>query len=292
MLSPLRNRFGIPGVISVIALVFAMLGGAYAASNNGGDQLAEASKKNRKHKKKKVKRGPRGKRGPQGPAGPAGPGGPQGAKGDKGDAGANGSDGAAGSDGKSILTREIEIAEVACNGFGGIEVEVEGSGEADEVCNGEEGPQGVKGDEGDPWTSGGTLPTGATETGTWIVSDSNPLLKLSVSPTFAIEYRTTSISFPIPLKTAAAFKYVKKTGTPPSQCNNDEHPGEPSVTNPEASPGTLCVYTSTNSEIPDSPGITAFAPATSVPGTEPSGALLARTVSAGTFFGTWAVTGN
>ncbi|HSR94938.1 MAG TPA: hypothetical protein VLK56_08730, partial [Solirubrobacterales bacterium] len=26
MLSPLRNRFGIPGVISVIALVFAMMG--------------------------------------------------------------------------------------------------------------------------------------------------------------------------------------------------------------------------------------------------------------------------
>jgi hypothetical protein len=33
MLSPLRNRFGIPGVISVIAFVFAMLGGAYAANN-------------------------------------------------------------------------------------------------------------------------------------------------------------------------------------------------------------------------------------------------------------------
>ena len=33
MFSTLRTRFGIPGVISVIALVFAMLGGAYAANN-------------------------------------------------------------------------------------------------------------------------------------------------------------------------------------------------------------------------------------------------------------------
>jgi len=40
MLSPLRNRFGIPGVISVIALVFAMFGGAYAASNSGDGPTA------------------------------------------------------------------------------------------------------------------------------------------------------------------------------------------------------------------------------------------------------------
>ena len=33
MLSPLRNRFGIPGVVSVIALVFAMLGGGKDGTN-------------------------------------------------------------------------------------------------------------------------------------------------------------------------------------------------------------------------------------------------------------------
>ena len=31
MFSLLRNRFGIPGVISVVVLVFAMSGGAFAA---------------------------------------------------------------------------------------------------------------------------------------------------------------------------------------------------------------------------------------------------------------------
>src|SRR3954453_7338957 len=53
MLSPLRNRFGIPGVISVIALVFAMFGGAYAATNGGDGAKATAS----------AKQGPPGPRG-------------------------------------------------------------------------------------------------------------------------------------------------------------------------------------------------------------------------------------
>ena len=41
MLSPLRNRFGIPGVISVVA--FAALGGAYPANNSGGKATASDS---------------------------------------------------------------------------------------------------------------------------------------------------------------------------------------------------------------------------------------------------------
>ncbi len=88
MFSTLRTRFGIPGVISVIALVFAMLGGAYAASNSSNAGKATASAK--------AKKGPRGPKGPKGDTGPAGPAGPAGAK---GDAGANGSNGAAGAAG-------------------------------------------------------------------------------------------------------------------------------------------------------------------------------------------------
>jgi hypothetical protein len=89
MFSLLRNRFGIPGVISIIALVFAMLGGAYAASDNGGSGKATASAK----KGPRGPRGPRGKPGKQGPVGPVGPQGPagnngsQGPRGDKGDKG-------------------------------------------------------------------------------------------------------------------------------------------------------------------------------------------------------------
>ena len=51
MFSTLRNRFGIPGVISVIALVFAMFGGAYAASNSSGGGKATASAKAKKDAK-------------------------------------------------------------------------------------------------------------------------------------------------------------------------------------------------------------------------------------------------
>lgn len=87
MLSMFRNRFGVPGVISVIALVFAMLGGAYAASDGGSNEATTSAKA------KKGPRGPRGKPGPPGPPGPVGPIGPVGPKGDPGSPGQPGADG-------------------------------------------------------------------------------------------------------------------------------------------------------------------------------------------------------
>src|SRR6188768_510215 len=144
MFSTLRTRFGIPGVISAMALVFAMFGGAYAASNSSGGGKATASAK--------AKKGPRGPKGAKGDMGPAGPQGPAGAAGAKGDAGSPGSPGA---NGKSVAL--VNEAPDNCE-EGGFTYEVEGSGEENEVCNGE---------EGSPWTDGGTLPSGSTETGVW-----------------------------------------------------------------------------------------------------------------------------
>jgi hypothetical protein len=140
MFSTLRTRFGIPGVISVIALVFAMFGGAYAASNSSNAGKATASAK--------AKKGPRGPKGATGPAGPAGAQGPAGPAGAKGDAGANGSNGAA----------------------------------------------GATGPEGSPWTAGGTLPAGKTETGTWAAT--------FVRVGEGVAQTTVPISFPIPLAAA------------------------------------------------------------------------------------------
>jgi Collagen triple helix repeat (20 copies) len=97
MLSPLRNRFGIPGAISVIALVFAMFGGAYAATNDGSGDATASAKKNKKAAK--GPRGPRGKPGPVGPTGPQGPAGANGADGAKGDAGPKGDTGPIGPQG-------------------------------------------------------------------------------------------------------------------------------------------------------------------------------------------------
>jgi hypothetical protein len=174
MLSPLRNRFGIPGVISVIALVFAMLGGAYAASNSSDGGKATASAK-----AKKGPRGPKGATGPAGPAGPAGPQGPAGAAGKDGAAGAagkagangtNGAPGAPGAAGKSIAMTPIAPGEPFCNELGGASLEVEGSGTPVEVCNGDEGDEGKQGPQGEPWAPNNTLPAGATETGSWVLS--------------------------------------------------------------------------------------------------------------------------
>ena len=92
MFSILRNRFGIPGVISVIALVFAMIGGAYAASGSGPGPKASASAKAKKGPRgPRGPRGPKGEPGPKGDTGPQGSAGPQGAKGDSGAPGAEGS---------------------------------------------------------------------------------------------------------------------------------------------------------------------------------------------------------
>jgi len=94
MLSAFRNHFGVPGVVAVAALVFAMFGGAYAASNPGGSHATSS-----KAKPKQGPRGPRGKTGATGPQGPAGPVGPQGLAGVAGAQGKQGIQGAPGAPG-------------------------------------------------------------------------------------------------------------------------------------------------------------------------------------------------
>jgi hypothetical protein len=223
MFSTLRTRFGIPGVISVIALVFAMFGGAYAASSSSGGGKATASAK--------AKKGPRG---PKGATGPAGPAGPQGPKGDTGAAGSNGSNGAPGAAGKSVV---IGNSAPGCDS-GGKSIEVEGNAASKkEVCNGEQG------EPGEPWTAGGTLPPGATETGAYsIVSTSGEGTHFG--------YEQTAISFPIPLAAELNSSHTIFVPQPPppaqpvvpAECENSEHEGLASANNPEASPGFLCVF--------------------------------------------------
>jgi hypothetical protein len=267
MFSPLWNRFGIPGVISVIALVFAMFGGAYAASSsNGGGAAASA----------KAKRGPRGPRGPAGPAGPQGPAGPPGAKGDTGAAGANGSNGSPGADGKSVAVTEIEAGEPECEQRGGAEVKPEGAGSGVEVCNGE---------AGSPWAAGGTLPPGSTETGAWGLG---PAVEAPASEFYL------PISFPIPLaadipEADVQINPVGFKGAAGSDC-----PGE--ATSPQAKSGHLCIYTASISGSGEDavvfavikPGEPAGAPL----GASSAGALLDTAALPGAdIYGTWALTG-
>jgi hypothetical protein len=256
MLSPLRNRFGIPGVISVIALVFAMLGGAYAASNSSEGGKATASAK-----AKKGPRGPKGATGPVGPAGPAGPQGPAGANGKDGSSGAdgkagtngtNGAAGAPGAAGKSVAMTEILAGGPECHEDGGAELEVESSGSPVQICNGEEGPAGPK---GDPWTAGGTLPAAATETGTWAFNANRQTITVDVGGeskeiTVGATEAWAPMSFPIPLiggmnsssgrfhfQGEATFEDFDGAGEKTVGCKGG-------VTSPAAPVGHLCVYTS------------------------------------------------
>jgi hypothetical protein len=252
MLSPLRNRFGIPGVISVIALVFAMLGGAYAASSdNGGKATASA-------KAKKGPRGPKGATGPAGPAGPAGPQGPAGANGKDGAAGAAGKEGAKGKDGtngapgKSITATSLSVGDPECE-EGGVSLEEEGSGTPIPICNGEDGK------EGSPWTAGGTLPKGTTMTGAWAFSGNLQTVttevegvkeEVAVGSTEA----WAAISLPIPL--TSNFSNASKKTHYSTEVNFTDFDGEGPETvgclgnsdNPKAPEGHLCVYEGGTSE--------------------------------------------
>ena len=281
MFSTLRTRFGIPGVISVMALVFAMLGGAYAASNSSDGGKATASAKAKKGPR--GPRGPKGDTGPAGPAGPAGPQGPAGAKGDTGAAGSNGSNGSAGAAGQSVKA-ETEPPFGNCGDVEG--VKLTSSSGVNYVCNGVDGANGTQGPKGDPWTAGGTLPAGATETGRFS----------AVGRPDETEGRLVSVSFPIPLAapldgTHVHFVPISQQGGAVAVC-----PG--SAENPKAASGHLCVYEETT-PAPDEGFESTFEVILNSllqgePGANVAGAILVyKVTSAPVSFiaGTWAVTG-
>lgn len=97
MFSKIHERLGTAGlVISVVALIAALTGTAFAAAGLNSKQKKEVKKIAKQFA------GKPGATGPAGPAGAPGPAGPAGAKGDKGDPGtpgAAGEDGAAGATG-------------------------------------------------------------------------------------------------------------------------------------------------------------------------------------------------
>ena len=204
MLSRLRQRLASGGpatVVAIIALSVALCGGAFAATasktkKSGGVVITKLSQIS-----PSVRNQLKGATGPQGSKGDTGA---QGAQGAKGDQGAKGNDGASG---KSVVVNEIPPETFSCNELGGVEVGVEGQPpEAGiELCNGE---------DGNPWTAGGTLPPGATETGTYGMQTSDE------SGEFGI---WAPISFQIPsqqtlgtlLRRTSSMGHPKKTPKPP-----------------------------------------------------------------------------
>jgi hypothetical protein len=261
---PIRSisePFGKAGlIVGIVALVFAMIGGAYAATGGSATRASSSA------------RG-RGSRGPKGARGPVGPQGAEGSKGSKGDPGAPGKDGANGADGKSV---EVGAVASGCPA-GGVTVQVAGEPATKrEICNGEDGETSFT----------ETLPAGKSETGAWAgtVHEEGPV----------------PISFSIPLAVPISDTDVRVVGegeSPPAECENPAHPGTASDENPEAKPGFLCVFVSyaPTSEVS---GIepTGFDAVVAHDGTGTTGAfvILERLSTPGEPFGkargTWAVT--
>jgi hypothetical protein len=261
-----------PGVtLGIIAVLLALAGGAFAA---GGALTAKQRKEVKaiaKTEAQKVK----GKPGPVGPQGPSGPQGPQGLKGDKGNTGEKGTDGTVG---KSVVVTEIAPGEVECAELGGALVQKEGAASGVEVCNGEAGQPGPK---GQPWTPDNTLPPGATETGSWAFNGTEADTSGIHAPI------SFAIPFPYNLKPAHVHfgeaeeggAFTVGTGICPSE----------SAFKPEAKPGELCVYSAEGPVNATFDGIFRLA---EIPGATPAGAMLKFTPTGVAFGGgSFAVTG-
>lgn len=258
MPSAVRSRLTYANVVATLALVFAMSGGALAASHYLITSTKQISPK--------VLKALKGKPGPAGPAGAPGK------EGGTGKAGTNGNNGTAGSNGASVNASEVQVGEPACNELGGSKFTVGGTETF--ACNGEKGKAGTSvtntavsqgnanceeggtefkvgsggtatfacnGKEGSPWTDKGQLPAGATETGTWSFFYN----KVGEEP----EERRVPVSFPIPLASPldaspshcpsggechVHIVGVEQTGT--GECEGG------TAAAPTAKPGNLCIY--------------------------------------------------
>jgi hypothetical protein len=215
MLSYIRRHASFANLIAVLALVFAMTGGAYAAKKYLITSTSQI--KPSVLKQLQGKTGSRGPAGPQGPPGAAG----AGSQGPKGETGAVGLNGEAGAKGAAGSTGPTGLKGTTGAGATG--------------ATGATGPAGV----------GETLASGKTETGTWAAS----LYGITEQET-EISF---PISFPIPLKEGGeekAYLFSKEQ----TEKEEFEEPMnffgekiktgcEGTLEKPTAPKGALCIYT-------------------------------------------------
>jgi hypothetical protein len=217
----LKEPFGKAGLtVAILALVMALVGGAYAAGGLTKSQEKQVTKIAKKYA---------GKPGATGPAGAAGTNGKDGAPGAKGE---NGTNGTPGTPGKNVVVATANPEPAHCEA-GGATVEVEGNAASKKyVCNGKDGQTGFT----------ETLPPGKTLTGDW---------SLDLSATLASQRTSTNISFGIPLEEAPTVHFIKENNKETYFDEVAEEFKEREVTEcpgvaeaPEAAPGNLCVYAS------------------------------------------------
>jgi hypothetical protein len=260
VITRIHRQLGTAGfVIVIVALVAALGGGAYAASDVFSPKEKQEIQKIAKREAQRI-----AKRlvqpGPPGPAGGQGPRGPQGLQGAPGEVGPQGERGERGFRGESVVISELgpDNGTGFCEEAGGAKF-VNDTDQAF-ACSGVGG-----GDGGYPET----LPEGRTATGFW-VSEGEKGLVLGDFVT------VTAISFPLPLAAAPT-----ETILIDSDATDEEKgkcPGE--FLDPKAASGILCLYPSP--PVPD--------PVTLLgPGAQKSGAVLwfPKTYEK---YGSWAVT--
>jgi hypothetical protein len=164
----LTEPFGKAGLtVAILALVMALVGGAYAAGGLTKAQEKQVTKIAKKYA------------GKPGAPGTAGANGTNGTSGKDGGSGQNGAPGTPGGDGESV-----EV-----NAYAGPQCPASENEEGAELTNASGTAYACNGAEGSPWTAGGTLPSGKTETGSWTL--------------FGGEF-ATSLSFTIPLASPLA----------------------------------------------------------------------------------------
>jgi hypothetical protein len=218
MIKSAHQKLGTAGfVISIVALLLALTGGAYAAGGGlSGKQKKEVTKIAQTEAKKLATAGPAGATGATGPTGAPG------AKGDPGSAGT----GTPGEAGKSVTAEEFGAAgkEGHCVQVGGTKFTA-ASGSTFS-CNGR---------TGSPWTAGGVLPSGSTETGTFGAAVAAG----------GVAFIPVSLSIP----TSAPLTAIYVTGGKEFDTEGQEVTGGlcPGITAgvPAAEPGALCAYATT-----------------------------------------------
>jgi Collagen triple helix repeat (20 copies) len=196
----------------------------------------------------------------KGAAGAKGANGAAGAQGAAGPAGPTGAQGAAGAKGE--------------NGTNGID--------------GTDGKEGALGKEGSPWTAGGTLPSGKTETGAWSASQES------------LEYGSpVAVSFTIPLAEGldAAHVHFQPSAGETQKIEEFEATCPGSAEAPKATPGNFCVYAGSLRHLAFESIIAPSSPGNDL-GTGTSGAIIRMAAEgeaeqpapAATAWGDWAVT--
>jgi hypothetical protein len=263
MFQSIRKHLSYSNVAATIALVFALTGGAFAATNPGGSShatlTASAAKKKSTPKGPRGPAGPKGATGATGAAGPAGATGPGGAQGPQGPAGSNGSNGekgeqgtpgAKGTNGTSVTSAAIAAnpANTECREGGS---EFKAGSTKTYACNGEKGVI----------HPGETLAKGASETGGWTVGTFEGRTNAEAGGS-EIHVNVPVGSFSIPLAAVLHYSSINEEehGEGVNQLHFIDENGEEvreegltkanaaacpgSAEKPEAAPGNLCVYVS------------------------------------------------